>query len=249
MIINDDPIPPTKKDYRTIVENLGIKIFAVFAIVFTIQNIDTTAITAGEAIAQEVYVATPCTVQNGIYKSDTQISGLQSYCQTSVINFDPELEMRTQQYSELLAGHPMETMAPILATKDPAVAAFVIGIGKIESNWGKRSPWKSGIDCYNYWGYKTSGTRGQALGHACFGSPQEAVDTIATRLDYFVNEQGRDTASKLLVWKCGRSCATHDPVGVARWVNVVERYAHQAEIAVVDDSLAQFGQPLILTRR
>ncbi len=133
------------------------------------------------------------------------------------------------QLHTLLAGYPMDAMAQALAQQDPQVASFIIGIGKIESNWGKRSPWKGGKDCYNYWGYKSSGTRGQALGHACFGSPEEAVQTVAKRLHHFVIDQGRTTPQKLLVWKCGRSCASHDPAGVARWVGVVATYSAKVQ--------------------
>jgi hypothetical protein len=28
----------------------------------------------------------------------------------------------------------------------------------------------------------------------------------------------------MLIWKCGRSCATHDPAGVERWVSVIAKY-------------------------
>jgi len=37
-------------------------------------------------------------------------------------------------------------------------------------------------------------------------------------------EQGINTPEKMLVWKCGSSCATHDPAGVRKWVSDVEAY-------------------------
>jgi hypothetical protein len=30
-----------------------------------------------------------------------------------------------------------------------------------------------------------------------------------------------DTPERMLVWKCGSSCAGHDPVGVRKWVSDV----------------------------
>ncbi len=134
------------------------------------------------------------------------------------------IDYRAEKIRSILAGYPMAEMAEELAKLDPQVSSFLIGIAKQESNWGKRAPWKAGRDCFNYWGYKTSGSRGQALGHACFGSRAEAVFTVGKRVEYFVIKQKRDSAQKMLVWKCGRSCVAHNPAGVRRWVAVVDRY-------------------------
>lgn len=135
-----------------------------------------------------------------------------------------EQEILQRELQLLLAGHPMEEMAAALAAQDKTVAALLVGIGKKESNWGKRSPSKGGQDCYNYWGYKTSGSRGQALGHACFGSPEEAVDVVAGRIAHFVYDTNRDTPSKMIVWKCGSSCAGHAPGSVSKWIADVQMY-------------------------
>ena len=132
------------------------------------------------------------------------------------------------EIEQILEGTPMQQMAPLIAQKDKKVAALIVGIANIESQMGRRSPWKNGQDCYNYWGYKTSGSRGQALGHACFGSPEEAVDTIAKRLEHFVYDTGRETPAQMVYpWKCGGSCASHSPESVSRWIGTVNKYYSQ----------------------
>lgn len=145
---------------------------------------------------------------------------------------EAEEEERQRKFAEELAvmleGHPMAEMAEEIAKQDKTVAALIVGIGKKESNWGKRSPWKDGQDCFNYWGYKTSGTRGQALGHACFGSREEAVQTIAKRIDTLVYEYKRDTPAKIVVWKCGSSCAaTGGQAAANKWISDVQIYFDQ----------------------
>lgn len=133
-----------------------------------------------------------------------------------------------EKLAVMLEGHPMAEMADEIAKQDQKVAALIVGIGRKESNWGKRSPSKDGQDCFNYWGYKTSGSRGQALGHACFGSREEAVETIAKRIDTLVYEYKRDTPAKIVVWKCGSSCAaTGGQAAANKWISDVQIYFDQ----------------------
>ncbi len=153
--------------------------------------------------------------------------------------FDSKQDIMTQEIATILEGTPMQEMAPYIATKDQKVAALIVGIANIESQMGKHAPSKNGIDCYNYWGYKTQGSRGQAMGHACFGSREEAVDTIAKRLEHFVYDTNRDTPAKMVYpWKCGGSCASHSPESVSRWIGVVSIYYNQI-IAIDDDENTQ----------
>lgn len=140
------------------------------------------------------------------------------------IKVEEQEKVVAKELKELLKDHPMEDMADIIAKEDGEVIAFIVAIGKKESNWGKRSPSKDGKDCYNYWGFKTSGSRGQALGHACFGSREEAVDKIAKRLKKLVKDDNRNTPEKMLVWKCGSSCKDHDSASVQKWVSDVKLY-------------------------
>lgn len=132
-----------------------------------------------------------------------------------------------EELSAVLAGYPMQAMAGMLAQLDRPVAAFLVGIAKKESNWGRRVPTKDGVDCYNYWGFKSSGSRGTAMGHACFGSPEEAVSRVGARIQQLVYESRRDTPGKMVIWKCGSSCAWDRPENVERWIRDVALYYHK----------------------
>ncbi len=124
----------------------------------------------------------------------------------------------------LVSGYPLEVMAPAIAQYDREVAALIVGIAKKESNWGKRVPRSpDGADCFNYWGYKGAGSRGTAMGHGCFGSPEEAVTAIGNRLATLVDIRGSEPAD-MIIWKCGSSCATHSPESVRKWISDVDIY-------------------------
>ncbi|MCA9364356.1 MAG: glucosaminidase domain-containing protein [Candidatus Moranbacteria bacterium] len=135
---------------------------------------------------------------------------------------------------EIVVGYPIEEMISSIARFDPTTAAFLIGIAKKESQWGKRRPSKDGIDCYNYWGIKGSGARGVGMGHACFATPEEAVERVGSRISELVHEHGRSTPSKMIVWKCGSSCAGHSPESVSKWISDVSRYYDEV-LSIVDD--------------
>lgn len=130
--------------------------------------------------------------------------------------------------SELISGYPMEKMLPYLMEQDPKTAAYMVGIAKKESNWGKRVPTKDGEDCFNYWGYRGPGSRGTAMGHGCFGSEQEAVSVVSDRLKTFLYDYHYQSPAELVVWKCGYTCAGHSPLGVKKWISDVGYYAEQA---------------------
>ncbi len=246
MVCTDDPLLEqcggsefvSSKKLATGLISMTIVIVGFFLLA---QNASATWFAAANADTGAVsgMTTTVCAAQNALYKSMTASRSesmpssllLRNQLERTICAIDEEVEnvkssniAQEQLIREILTGHPMAEMAPELAAQDPLVASFLVGIAKQESNWGKRSPSKDGVDCYNYWGYKTSGSRGKALGHACFGSRAEAVQTVGKRVSYFVIDQNRTTARKLLVWKCGRSCATHNPAGVERWVNVIDRY-------------------------
>lgn len=129
---------------------------------------------------------------------------------------------------KMVEGYPIERMMPYIVKQDKNTAAFIVGIAKKESNWGKRVPrLPNGDDCYNYWGYRGAGSRGKAMGHGCFGSREEAIDTISQRLDTFIEDYRFDTAEELIVWKCGFSCAGHSTTSVDKWISDVGYYAEQ----------------------
>ncbi|MDD3498394.1 MAG: hypothetical protein PHH24_02730 [Candidatus Moranbacteria bacterium] len=121
-------------------------------------------------------------------------------------------------------GYPIEEMAPFIAEYDKKIAGLIVGIAKKESDWGKRSPSKNGKTCYNYWGYKGAGTLGTSMGYGCFASAEEAVSAIGGRISELVG-QNLDTPSKMVVWKCGKSCeATGGQAAANKWISDVNFY-------------------------
>ncbi len=128
------------------------------------------------------------------------------------------------QLSDILVGTPMENMIEPISKQDRTIAAFLVGIALKESQFGKHSPKLHGQDCYNYWGYRGKRARMGTGGHTCFDSPEDAVNTVSKRLKTLVFKQHRTTPQKMLIWKCGNSCATHSPTSVAKWVADVSIY-------------------------
>lgn len=142
-----------------------------------------------------------------------------------------EISQLEEEIKTITKNHPIEEMAPFIAEYDKKIAALIVGIAKKESNWGKRSPSKNGQTCYNYWGYKGHGSKGVAMGYGCFGSPKEAVDAIGGRISELAN-QNIDTPAKMVVWKCGRSCAaTGGQAAADKWIADVNVYYKKIALA------------------
>lgn len=125
-------------------------------------------------------------------------------------------------YENMVAGHPIAEMVPEILLQDKKVAAFLLGIAKKESDWGKHSPQKNGRTCYNYWGYR-GGYNATDSGYSCFDSPEQAVAVVGGRISELINKN-IDTPARMVVWKCGSSCAGHDPAGVKKWISDVKLY-------------------------
>ncbi len=138
----------------------------------------------------------------------------------------PDMDARqTAAITGLVTGYPIEAMIPGIAEQTKITSAFLVSIAKKESNWGKRVPRAAdGTDCYNYWGYTGAGSRGVAMGHACFASPEEALSVVGKRIDYLVEEYDINTPEEFIVWKCGWNCAGHTPQSVRKWVRDVAYY-------------------------
>jgi hypothetical protein len=128
---------------------------------------------------------------------------------------------------QLVGDAPIREMVPSITKLDKKVAAFMVGIAKKESDWGKHAPSQGGETCYNYWGYKGAGSRGTSMGYACFGSPEEAVGVVSKKIEKLVSNNISEP-KEMLVWKCGSSCAGHDPAGVQKWVSDVSLYFGKA---------------------
>lgn len=135
-----------------------------------------------------------------------------------------------QEIVEIVDGYPLKNMAPSISRYERQVAALAVGIAKKESDWGRRAPSKNGKDCYNYWGYKGSGKSGTAMGYACFASAEEAVKTVVSRIEYFVNKN-LNTPARMVVWKCGFSCSWDNPKNVAKWISDVSIYYNRIAYA------------------
>lgn len=127
-----------------------------------------------------------------------------------------------QELYEIVGDAPIREMVPFISKRDEKVAAFLVGIAKKESSFGLASPSKDGETCYNYWGYKSSGQRGTAMGYACFASAEEAIKVVGDRIEVLVNKQRNTPARMVDTWKCGTSCAG-DP-GAPSWVSTVALY-------------------------
>ncbi|TXH08279.1 MAG: hypothetical protein E6Q06_00335 [Candidatus Moraniibacteriota bacterium] len=137
---------------------------------------------------------------------------------------EAEKEEYRGQIEELVKGYPIEDMLPYILEKDRIVAAFLIGIGKKESNWGKRVPVLDGQDCFNYWGYRGVRRLMGTGGHTCFNSRKDAVDTVALRIESLIYSSKIDTPAKMIIWKCGYSCDGHSRESVRKWIADVDMY-------------------------
>lgn len=127
-----------------------------------------------------------------------------------------------KEIMEMVKGYPIEEMVPEIAKKDRTVAAFLIGIAKQESTWGKHVPVYNGEDCYNYWGWRGKNPVATG-GHTCFASPQEAIDTVSKRIEFLVSNKKLNTPAKMIVWKCG-DCSWDNASAMNRWINEVSLY-------------------------
>ena len=117
---------------------------------------------------------------------------------------------------KIVKNTPMAAMIDSISEKDRTVAAFIVGIAMKESKFGAYAPHIAGRDCYNYWGLKAGG-KTTAGGYSCFSSPEDAVSVVGKTVEKMV-AKGVHTPAQAISWKCGSSCAGHDPTGVRKWV-------------------------------
>jgi len=136
------------------------------------------------------------------------------------------IEELQKDLGQIVKGHPIEVMIPYIAQKDRETAAYMIGIAKKESNWGKRKPVLDGEDCYNYWGFRAKRERMGSGGHTCFDNPKDAVDAISKRVSQIIERNDAKSAKNLIVWKCGSNCAvTGGQAAADKWIADVDMYA------------------------
>lgn len=150
-----------------------------------------------------------------------------SFRQKKVANKEKQLGMVEikEKYLSLVKGYPIEEMLSDISERDEKTAAYLIAIAKKESDWGKHSPKKNGKTCYNYWGYK--GNYNPSLsGYSCFDSPGQAVQVVGDRITDLIGKK-IDTPEKFVIWKCGSTCAGHDPWSVQKWISDVRLYYYK----------------------
>ena len=149
---------------------------------------------------------------------------LNSFVMETLKNFENVKQEELEgEINKIVAGSPMEKMTPYIAKQDRTVAAFLVGIAKKESDFGRRVPVLNGQDCFNYWGYRGIRDRMGTGGHTCFDSPEDAVATVAGRLQDLV-QADIDTPQEMVIWKCGSSCDGHSPESVKKWISDVNIY-------------------------
>ncbi len=61
-------------------------------------------------------------------------------------------------------------------------------------------------------------------GHTCFDGPQDAVSTVAARVQDLIAKQYDTPQKMVVVWKCGFSCQGHTEASVRKWVSDVNYY-------------------------
>lgn len=158
-----------------------------------------------------------------IATADTSQDGEEFTRQVLEIEKANDKKYLEKEIREMVKGYPIEKMAPYIAEQDRTVAAFIIGIAKKESAWGQRAPVLNGQDCFNYWGYRAQRRLMGTGGHTCFNSPEDAVETVAKRINTLVEEHGKDTPAKMVdTWKCGTSC--DGDKGARKWISDVTMY-------------------------
>jgi len=139
-------------------------------------------------------------------------------------------EIRRENFKKELAimvkDHPIEAMVPYIAEKDRETAAYMIGIAKKESNWGKRRRVLNGEDCFNYWGFRAKRERMGSGGHTCFDDPRQAVEAVSARISQIIERNDVKSAKDMIVWKCGSNCAaTGGQADANKWIKDVDMYA------------------------
>ncbi len=161
----------------------------------------------------------------------TSAESLPEYVPDQDIFFEYFGQVTKEKYEEsirnMVKGYPVEAMLPYILEQDRLTAAFLIGIAKKESNWGKRVPVLEDQDCFNYWGYRGVRRMMGSGGHTCFNSREDAVETVAKRLEKLIHSEKLDTPEKMIIWKCGFSCQGHSRESVKKWISDVDMYFSQ----------------------
>ncbi len=213
-----DGIPPKKAFYASLIGGVSFGMVAMSLFHdFTdrqAEAISPAAVATGTVTKDEL--ARELGLDNKPYDPNDDIF-LQFFSESEKVEYGAQIK-------SLVQGYPIEDMLPYILEQDRVVAAFLVGIAKKESNWGKRVPVLEGQDCYNYWGYRGIRRLMGSGGHTCFNSRKDAVDTVASRLQKLISSEKLDTPAKMVIWKCGYSCDGHSRESVRKWIADVDLY-------------------------
>lgn len=225
-----DGIPPKKALYASLIGGVSFGMVAMSMFQgFTDKHAEAMPSQAVTPPISQAVVEREVGVENQKYDPNNDIF-LQFFTES-------EKEEYGEQIRSLVAGYPIEDMLPYILEKDRIVAAFLVGIAKKESNWGKRVPVLDGQDCFNYWGYRGIRRLMGTGGHTCFNSKKDAVDTVATRLEKLIHSSKLDTPAKMVIWKCGYSCDGHSRESVRKWIADVDMYFQELQGNDEEDGL------------
>ncbi len=180
----------------------------------------------GSSESQEINVASSQVLGAATENFTGNAGEASEYIEKIILNWeDPQRNDLEEEIQKMVKGYPIEKMVPYILEKDKIVAAFLIGIAKKESDWGKHVPVLQGQDCYNYWGYRGQRRLMGTGGHTCFNSRKDAVDTVAKRIEFLVSNNKLNTPAKMVIWKCGSDCeATGGHEAARKWISDVETY-------------------------
>lgn len=173
------------------------------------------------------YVPVSQPLEARVLGSSTEVAADTDKVLLELTKEDPGKKEFEKRVREMVKGYPIEDMVPYILEQDRTVAIYLIAIAKKESGWGTHVPLLDGQDCFNEWGYRGIRKMMGTGGHTCFNSRKDAVETVAKRLHTLIYENNLDTPEKLIRWKCGSSCAGHDPYGVAKWKSDVDLYVRK----------------------
>lgn len=161
--------------------------------------------------------------QNSVKQKETHLKKCSEY--SNLNQTEKKIKLKEERYASLVGESPIKTMIPAIAHQDKNVSAFLISIAKKESDWGVYSPHKYGKDCYNYWGYRGS-YKPTISGYSCFDTPEQAVATVGGRIKKLISKK-INTPKRMVVWKCGSSCANFPANNVQKWISDVSLYYNQ----------------------
>ena len=216
------------KNVRSIMRNNKIILVSIMVVIFglMLQLLDAQADKYAQAYTKDNFIAIN-KVQSPLFEEKSELfaekaNKIQPFQAKNKKDDSSNQTSFSGKLYEIVGDTPIKEMVPFISKRDKKVAAFLVGIARKESSWGEHSPLKNGQTCYNYWGYKGSAGNGSALGYACFGSAEEAVEIVGNRIETLVGKNRNTPASMVNTWKCGTSCKG-DP-GAPSWVSTVALY-------------------------